>query len=70
MPANETDRKFDFDSFEENENETAKKDDLIELVLGPLGDQIDQGRLEILAAVKEGKDSVEIIAREIARRAK
>jgi len=63
-------RKFDFDSSEENEDEAARKDDLVELVLGPLGDQIDRGRLEILAAVKDVRDSVEIIAREIARRAK
>jgi hypothetical protein len=70
MSTREVNRKFDFDSFDESENEVAKKDDLVELVLGPLGDQIDQGRLEILAAIKEVKDSVEIIAREIARRAK
>lgn len=70
MSTREVNRKFDFDSFDESENEIAKKDDLVELVLGPLGDQIDQGRFEILTAVKEVKDSVEIIAREIARRAK
>jgi hypothetical protein len=70
MSIREINRKFDFDSFDESENGIAKKDDLVELVLGPLGDQIDQGRLEILAAVKDVKDSVEIIAREIARRAK
>jgi hypothetical protein len=70
MSTREVNRKFDFDSFEESENEIAKKDDLVELVLGPLGDQIDQGRLEILAAIKDVRDSVEIIAREIARRAK
>lgn len=70
MSTREVNRKFDFDSFDKDENEIAKKDDLVELVLGPLGDQIDKGRLEILAAVNEIKDSVEIIAREIARRAK
>ena len=70
MSTRETNRKFEFDSFDEGENEIVKKDDLVELVLGPLGDQIDQARLEVIAAIKDIKESVEIIAREMKRRDK
>jgi hypothetical protein len=70
MSTPKTNGRFDFDSFDENEDEIARKDDLVELVLGPLGDQIDQTRLEIIATLKDLKESVEIMAREVARRAK
>ena len=45
------------------------KDDLVELVLGPLSDQIDRARFEILSAIQKVNESADIIAREIARRA-
>ena len=38
--------------------------DLSELVLGPLSDQIDQARIEILERIHELKESDEIMARQ------
>ncbi len=70
MLINEADRKFECESVEEIDNESVRRDDLVELVLGPLGDQIDQARPEITSAVKEVKESMEIVAREVARQVK
>jgi hypothetical protein len=63
-------REFDLNASGENSNELVRQDDLVELVLGPLGDQIDGARLEILAAIRKVNESTEIIAREMARQAK
>jgi hypothetical protein len=63
-------REFDLNASGENSNELVRQDDLVELVLGPLGDQIDGVRLEILAAIRKVNDSTEIMAREMARHAK
>jgi DNA-binding transcriptional ArsR family regulator len=41
--------------------------DLAELVLEPLASQVDQVRLQILDKLQDINDSIEIIAREIAR---
>lgn len=62
-------REFDLNVSDEN-NEVVRQDDLVELVLGPLGDQIDGARLEILAAIRKVNESTEIMAREMARHAK
>lgn len=43
------------------------KDDLVELVLGPLSDQIDRARSEILSAIQKVNESADIIAREVKR---
>jgi len=63
-------REFDLNTSCENSSELVRQDDLVELVLGPLGDQIDGARLEILAAIRNVNDSTEIMAREMARHAK
>ena len=54
----------------ERNKKPVKHDDLVELVLGPLADQMDRARLEILAAIQRVNESVEIVAREFARQAK
>ena len=41
-----------------------RKKDLSELVLGPLSDQIDQARIQILQRISEINDSANILARQ------
>lgn len=69
MSKRDESREFNLNVSDEN-NEVVRQDDLVELVLGPLGDQIDGARLEILAAIRKLNDSTEIMAREMARHAK
>lgn len=44
--------------------------DLTELVLGPLSDQMEKMKWDILSAIQKVSESTEIIAREIARQVK
>lgn len=49
---------------EKDDNRPVMRSDLVELVLGPISDQIDRARLEILARIREVSDSVDIIGRQ------
>lgn len=51
----------------QNHKKPLTQDDLTELVLGPLADQIDRVRQEVLAAIQKINDSTEVIAHELAR---
>lgn len=54
-------------SFGRKSEKFVRQADLTELVLGPLSDQIEKMKWDILTAIQKVSESAEIIAREIAR---
>lgn len=52
-----------------NRDQELKQPDLIELILEPLASQVDQSRLQILEQLEKINDSIDMIAREMGRKA-